>query len=91
MRIAKFQKSFKKDYKKACAQGKDISELDKAMALLLSEAPLPPKYRDHALTGDWSGCRELHLESDWLLIYKLYDDGVCGFARTGSHAELFGK
>lgn len=89
MRIAKLQKSFRRDYKKACAQGKDISKLDAVMAIFIKRYVIASKYRDHALSGDWNGCRELHIEPDWLLIYKIYDDGVCGFARTGSHSELF--
>lgn len=31
--------------------------------------PLDKKFLDHPLKGKYSGCRECHLESDWLLIY----------------------
>lgn len=34
--------------------------------------------------------RECHIEADWLLIYKIYDDAMVLVAvRTGSHSELF--
>lgn len=51
---------------------------------------LSTQYKDHALTGNWKGYRELHIESDWLLIYKIdYDEVVLVLTRTGSHDDLF--
>ena len=48
------------------------------------------KYRDHPLTGNWKGHRDCHIESDWLLIYRITADDLY-LERTGSHAELFRK
>jgi len=45
-------------------------------------------FRDHKLTGDWQGFRECHIESDWLLIYRVEGDAIT-FVRTGTHADLF--
>jgi len=42
------------------------------------------------LIGNWVGRRECHIESDWLLIYKLEDEHII-FERTGSHSDLFSK
>ena len=51
---------------------------------------LKTKYKDHALSGNWQGYRELHIESDWLLIYKINKDVVIlTLVRTGSHDQLF--
>ena len=48
--------------------------------------------RDHALTGDWIGHRECHIQPDWLLIYRIEDNVlVLTLARTGSHSDLFNK
>lgn len=48
--------------------------------------------RDHALTGNWSGHRECHIQPDWLLVYRIEDDVlVLTLARTGTHSDLFGK
>jgi mRNA interferase YafQ len=69
-------------------QGYDICKLDKIITDLVNEIPLPPLNRDHGLIGDYSGCRECHIQGDWLLIYKYKDDTVI-FLRTGSHSELF--
>ena len=43
---------------------------------------------DHALSGNWNGYRECHIQANWLLIYKLKDD-VIVLVRTGTHSDLF--
>ena len=49
-----------------------------------------PSYKDHPLTGNYEGFRELHVEPDWLLIYAIKDDIlVLSLTRTGSHSDLF--
>ena len=35
------------------------------------ETELDIKYRDHALTGNYVGFRECHIQPDWLLIYMI--------------------
>ncbi|WP_352401581.1 type II toxin-antitoxin system YafQ family toxin [Synergistes jonesii] len=83
---------FKRDLKKARKQGKEMAAMDKAVSLLQNREPLPPKFKDHALTGDWKGYRECHVSPDWLLVYLVEDDVlVLTLTRTGSHAEIFGK
>jgi mRNA interferase YafQ len=52
------------------------------------EKTLPSRNRGHALTGNYKGRRECHIEPDWLLIYKL-DGEMLILERTGSHADLF--
>jgi len=73
----------------------DMNRLKEAMLLLIANnGPLGPEWQDHPLTGsDWIGHRECHIGCDFLLAYKLVDDGKPGlviFVRTGTHAELFG-
>jgi mRNA interferase YafQ len=36
----------------------------------------------------WRGWRDLHIEPDWLLLYKI-DGNDLILARAGSHADLF--
>ena len=51
---------------------------------------LDTKYRDHALKGNYEGCRECHVAPDWLLIYELVDNGLILYlTRTGTHSDLF--
>ncbi len=79
---------FKMDYKLMKRRGKDVSRILQIMKALADEEPLGPKYRDHNLVGNYVGCRECHIEPDWLLIYSVGDDWIC-FERTGTHADLF--
>ena len=90
MRTPVYTKQFKRDFQRAELRGKDIKKLEKAIFLLIAATPLPDKYQDHPLKGAWAGCRDLHVEPDWLLIYMVADDAV-HFIRTGTHSDLFKK
>jgi mRNA interferase YafQ len=79
---------FKKDVKRQIKRGKDLGKLKEVVGWLVEGEPLPTKNRDHALTGNWTGWRDCHLEPDWLLIYKLLPDELI-LGRTGSHSDLF--
>ena len=81
---------FKKDLKRIRKRGVDLALLDKVLDYLQREESLPMKYRDHALTGDYTGFRECHIQPDWLLIYAI-DKGqlILTACRTGSHSDLF--
>jgi mRNA interferase YafQ len=69
---------------------KDMSKLRQLISLLASKQPLPRKYQDHPLKGEWAGFRECHIESyDWLLIYYTTRTELV-LVRTGSHSDLFG-
>ena len=79
---------FRKDVKRAEKRGKDMAKLRAILNLLAQEQPLPVEYKDHALRGDWIGFRDLHIEPDWLLLYRIENDEV-QLARTGTHSDLF--
>jgi mRNA interferase YafQ len=79
---------FKRDYKLAKKRGKKLSKLVDVMNKLMREEILDPKFKDHKLTGDYVGCRECHVEPDWLLIYRTTQYDIY-FVRTGSHSDLF--
>lgn len=81
---------FKKDLKLAVKRGYDIKLLENVVNRLANEEPLEPKYKDHTLSGDYSGFRECHITPDWLLIYKVINDELVLFlSRTGTHSDLF--
>ncbi|ADI38553.1 type II toxin-antitoxin system YafQ family toxin [Waddlia chondrophila] len=84
----KNSKKFKKEIKKYRHQHTVISELNKALALLIKGKELPEKYRDHNLEGSWANHRECHIKSDVLLIY-FTDKETLYLERIGSHSELF--
>ena len=86
----RFTNQFKKDLKLSQKQGKDVDKLFAVVEKLANGEPLDDKYRDHTLTGDYKGCRECHIEPDWLLVYEIFDDVlVLLLNRVGSHSELF--
>ncbi len=81
---------FRRDVKIAAKRGLDVEILKKVVGLLENEIPLPEKFRDHALTGDWAGFRECHLRPDWLLIYRVEQErAILHLVRTGTHSDLF--
>ena len=79
---------FRRDVKRAEKRGKDMSKLRQVLLPLLDGETLPERYRDHPLRGNWTGYRDLHIEPDWLLIYRISGDEL-HLARTGSHSDLF--
>ncbi len=83
-----FSAKFKRDYKQAKKQGRDLNLLLVVIDTLAQEKNLPEKHRDHSLTGNYQDHRECHIQPDWLLIYKV-DNKALTLTRTGSHSELF--
>ena len=83
-----YSNAFKKDLKLMQKRGKDISKFKAVADLLVNKQPLPQKCRDHSLLGNYIYHRECHIESDWLLIYRIQDDTV-SFEKTGTHSDLF--
>ena len=88
MRTFSRTSQFKKDVDLALRRGKDPAKLRTVMEMLIDEQPLPPPLRDHPLKGEWSGCRDCHIEPDWVLIYTLEGRHV-RFERIGKHSDLF--
>ncbi len=79
---------FKRDVKRAEKRGKEMAKLKAALSLLIEQQPLPASYSDHPLKGDWKGWRDLHIEPDWLLLYRVEGTDL-ELARTGTHSDLF--
>lgn len=81
---------FKKDLKTAIKRGYNIDLLGVVIDTLAEGKPLPEKYKDHNLTGNFKGCRECHITPDWLLIYEVSKQEVILYlTRTGTHSDLF--
>lgn len=80
---------FKRDYKLAEKRHRNIELLDEIIRKLTRGESLPDENRDHPLSGNWNGFRECHIQSDWLLVYRIDDDVlVLTLVRTGSHSDL---
>ena len=83
-----YTKQFKKDIRLAEKQGRNIDQFKLIARTLLVGKALDPIFRDHKLVGSYIGRSECHIESDWLLIYKI-DVDILIFERCGPHSELF--
>lgn len=91
MRAIERTGQFKRDYKRE-SKGPHRKTLTTdfvmVIAALATDAPLEPRHRDHALTGDWKDHRDRHVKPDLVLIYRKPDDDTLQLVRNGSHAEL---
>ena len=85
----KTTKRFDKDLKKLKKRKYDLILLAQVINKLSDSEILPEKYRDHCLTGDYKGFREYHIQTDWLLIYKIEKNIlVLTLLRTRTHSDL---
>jgi len=81
---------FKRDYKRMMKRGCREEDFRNVLSYLIKQENLPPKYRDHELTGNYKGFRECHINSDWLLVYEVREDElILVLVRTGTHSDLF--
>lgn len=83
-----FTKPFKKAFKKLDLSDKE--QILKILDRLANQEILEDKYHDHALKGEFKGCRDCHIKPDLVLVYKINDEILELLAmRIGSHSELF--
>jgi mRNA interferase YafQ len=91
MRIVKHTSHFRRDYKRE-KSGRRAKGLDAALletvTMLASDEPLPRRYFDHPLSGEWSDHRDCHIRPDLVLIYRKPDEDTLELVRLGSHSEL---
>lgn len=91
MRTIKRTTQFKRDYKRE-SKGLHAKVLERELravvSLLISDTPLPVKYRDHPLSGEWKDFRDCHVRPDLVLIYRKPDAHTLELLRLGSHSEL---
>jgi len=90
MRAPVYTRQFEKDIKKARQRGQNLEKLKIIVKGLIAGDRIDSIHRDHALLGNYANRRECHIESDWLLIYKLEKDRII-FERTGRHSDIFKK
>jgi mRNA interferase YafQ len=91
MRTVKHTSRFRRDYKRE-KSGRYSKQLDAALlrtvTTLAKDEPLPRRYFDHPLGGEWSDHRDCHIRPDLVLIYRKPDDSSLELVRLGSHSEL---
>lgn len=87
-RTTQFKRDFKRELK-GCFSKKLESSLIQILQLLIVDAILPEKYKDHQLHGEYSDCRDCHIFPDLILIYKKIELESLQLIRIGSHSTLF--
>ena len=55
---------------------------------MAADKPMPRRYFDHPLVGEWNDYRDCHIRPDLVLIYRKPDVGSLELVRLGSHSEL---
>jgi mRNA interferase YafQ len=87
MKKVVFTSKAKKDLKKYSRQASKLDALFEVLKLLQEDKQLPAVYKAHPLRGQYTGCLECHIESDYLLIW--INKNFIEVVRVGSHSELF--
>ena len=81
---------FKRDLRLAIKRGYNTALMDAVVSTLAEGKSLAEKHKDHPLKGEFEGCRECHITTDWLLIYEIANDELILYLlRTGTHSDLF--
>jgi mRNA interferase YafQ len=83
---------YRKDYRRIFGQyrnAKAENRLRLIIKMLISDVQLPRQLRDHELSGELLGLRELHVLPDLLLMYYKEGQKVLNLVRIGSHSDLF--
>jgi mRNA interferase YafQ len=91
MRTVKYTSRFRRDHKreKSGQHGKRLDALLlEVVTLLVADKPLPQRYCDHPLGGEWNDHRDCHIKPDLVLIYRKPNDASLELVRLGSHSEL---
>ena len=83
-----YTRQFEKDIRRAIRRGKNLEKFKIIARTLLIGQDLDGIHRDHRLIGNYMGRRECHIESDWLLIYKMEGKRII-FERMGTHSDLY--
>ena len=85
-----FTNRFKKDVKILSKRGYDMGILKNNILELEENGTLNKSKNPHKLSGKYNGYWEAHLKSNWLLIWKLFEEEKeIWLTRSGTHADLF--
>ena len=79
----------KKDLKRYRNDIRLMRQLYDVLEYLAKGIPVPSRYVPHKLHGNYEGCMECHVGSDFLLIWIDEKTDTVEILRLGSHSELF--
>ena len=89
MKTIRYSSKYKKDIKRYANQPDKIKALFDILKLLEEGKSIPAENNPHPLKGQYKGCWECHIESDFLLIWIDNTTDTIWLERIGSHSELF--
>jgi len=85
---------FKSAYKKISKSGNMPSDFKENLTVVLkylkTDKPLPIKYQDHPLKGNFKGYRDCHICPDYVLIYSSGGSEII-LANLVSHSDFINK
>jgi len=90
MPIPEFTSQLKRDYRLSAKRSLDMPLIDTLILSLAEGKPLDEWHKDHPLRGEYAGCRECHIQPDWLLVYRIVEETIV-FVRTGTHSDIFSE
>lgn len=56
---------------------------------IFGKNPFDPILRNHALTGQYQGCRSIAVGGDLRAVYRVLDQDAIIFINIGTHAKLY--
>jgi len=81
---------FKRDFKLVIKRGYKEPLIQEVITTIANKKQLLPKFKPHKLTGEYKDCWECHIQSDWLLIWRINEKtNSMILIRTGTHSDLF--
>ena len=81
---------YKRELRKVLSRGYQLQKLDRVIEIIASGENLPAKYAARPLHGNMEGYRECHVEFDWVLVYRIYQDElILLLTGTGTHSDIF--
>lgn len=81
-------KQFNKAYAKA---SQSIKAQFKQRRNLFLEDQFHPMLNNHALTGEYVGCRSINVTGDWRVIYRYKEVDIIELFKISTHSQLYGK
>lgn len=85
MRIS-YSRTFRKMFRKLPCSLQDSFEERLGLFVVDQHHPL---LHNHALMGEWAGCRSINITGDVRVVYESITDEHVEFVAIGTHSELY--
>lgn len=86
----RYTTKFRKDVALLTKRNYKLNLLYNVIALLSETGTLPPSFKPHKLSGNFSDTWNCHIKSDWILLYIVDEENrAIQLISTGTHSDLF--